>query len=185
MSAARSRASAFLEKHRPAYIPVFIIHYGHCMLHARLLLLTFQLGHGGFAWGGLQQPIAPMVCQAVLCCSTRSSCADFVACACKRLLQAIIPTDQACGVARVSAAPPAQLPNAWCRGAEMDFRRLQCRAAFNSAHGCLVNVSPPGGTLRRAVATCCTVLQRVPRLEALLRVSTLHECLKENRLHVC
>ena len=132
MSAARSRASAFLEKHRPAYIPVFIIQpdYGHCTLHARLLLLTFQLGHGGFAWGGLQQPIAPMVCQAVLCCSTRSSCADFVACACKRLLQAIIPTDQACGVARVSAAPPAQLPNAWCRGAVMDFRRLQCRAAL-------------------------------------------------------
>jgi hypothetical protein len=34
------------------------------MLHARLLLLTFQLGHGGSAWGGVQQPKAPMVCQA-------------------------------------------------------------------------------------------------------------------------
>ena len=63
----------------------------------------------------------------------------------------------------------------------MDFRRLQCRAAL-ALIGCRVNVSPPGGTLRRAVATYCTVLQRVPRLEALLRVSTLHECLKENRL---
>ena len=66
-------------------------------------------------------------------------------------------------------------------GAEMDFRRLQCRAAL-ALIGCRVNVSPPGGTLRRAVATYCTVLQRVPRLEALLRVSTLHECLEGNRL---
>jgi hypothetical protein len=66
-------------------------------------------------------------------------------------------------------------------GAEMDFRRLQRRAAL-ALIGCRVNVSPPGGTRCRAVATYCTVLQRVPRLEALLRVPTLHECLEGNRL---
>jgi hypothetical protein len=63
----------------------------------------------------------------------------------------------------------------------MGFRGLQSRVVL-ALIGCRVNVSPPGGTLCRAVATCCTVLQRVPRLEALLRVSTLHERLKENGL---
>ena len=82
----------------------------------------------------------------------------------KRLLQATIPTDQACGVARVSAAPPAQLST---NGAEVlrwafaDSRvPVPCGV---SAHGCRVNVSPPGGTLCRAVATYCTVLCRGSR----------------------
>ena len=65
-----------------------------------------------------------------------------------------------------------------CRDGLSPTPEFQSRAAL-APIGCRVNVSPPGCTLCRAVATCCTVLHRVPRLEALLRASTLHECLKE------
>ncbi len=49
----------------------------------------------------------------------------------------------------------------WCRGAEMDFRRLQCLAAL-ALIGCRVNVSPPGGTLRvvlQRIVPCCNACQ--------------------------
>jgi hypothetical protein len=149
-------------------------------LHARLLL-AFQLGHGGSAWGGVQQPkarvvlpgrccVAPRVCHALI--SWHAHANDCCRLPYRRTRHAVWR-----GSPR---RPLLGFPTQWCREAEMGFRRLQCRAVL-ALIGCRVNVSPPGGTLCRAVATYCTVLQRVPRLEALLRVSTLHECLKESR----
>ena len=77
---------------------------------------------------------------------------------------------------RVRSPPPAQVSRytSGGRGAEMGFRRLLCRAALALTMPC--QCQPRRG------ARSVVLLQRVPRLEVLLRVSTLHERLKENRL---
>jgi hypothetical protein len=74
--------------------------------------------------------------------------------------------------------PLLSFPTQWCRDG-LSPTPVPCGV---SAHRMPCQCQP---TRRHAPSCCCNVLQRVPRLEALLRVSTLHECLKENRLHVC
>ena len=117
---------------RPGYVPAFIIQpdYNHCM--------PGRCWPSNWATAVLPEATCSTrgAARRVVCCSAqslRASCADFVACACKRLLQATISTEQACGVARVSAAPPAQLSTQWCRGTEMGIGRLQCGISAQDA----------------------------------------------------